>query len=97
MRYRLSQRASADLDAITHYGLETFGEQTVVSYGSGLDYLFELLADNHLMGHAWNDEHEIRRHRYQSHWVYYKIRDNQPLILRVLHTSRLAPSILDLE
>lgn len=97
MRFLLSQRANADLDDLTNYGLDAFGERTVLWYGTGLEYLFELLADNPRLGHSWNDDHGIRRHRYRSHWVYYTIQEGDlPLILSIVHTKRSAPSIDEL-
>ena len=47
----------------------------------GLEYSFDLLTDNPKMGRLFDKE--IRRYVYKSHLVYYEVKKNQLLIIRV--------------
>lgn len=56
---------------------------------SGLDYLFELLAEYPEMGGLWSNK--VRRHPYRSHVVYYRIRKKDILILRIRSAKQKTP------
>ena len=81
MKYQLSKWADRDLDKLTESSIREFGlGQTQIHLG-GLDYLFELLAENPKMGTRWRGD--TRRHPYKRHIVYYRVRKNDILILRI--------------
>lgn len=91
MTYQLSKRADKDLDELTKNSLQNFGlAQTQIHMG-GLDYLFELLADNPEMGTRWKGN--IRRHPYRSHIIYYRVRKNSIFILQIRSAKMTPPKV----
>ncbi|MEO1476762.1 MAG: type II toxin-antitoxin system RelE/ParE family toxin [Pseudomonadota bacterium] len=83
MRYKLTPQAQADLDDLTAYGIEQFGEGQAIKYLEGLEYSFELLCENPYMGTRFDEK--------RQHVVYYTPTLNYILIVEVRHGSRLAP------
>ena len=88
MTLRLTRQAKSDLKAIYHYTVENFGEGQAREYLDGLDYSFDLLTDNPKMGRLFDES--IRRYIYKSHLVYYEIRDNQLIIIRIRNARQKA-------
>ena len=70
--YKLSGKASADIDGIYEYTIVNFGIEQARTYLHGLGDCFKTLAENPLRGRA-ADEHapELRRYEYQSHVVFF--------------------------
>lgn len=89
MKYQLSKRADKDLDQITIRSITDFGLAQTQIYMGGLDYLFELLAEHPEMGGLWSGK--VRRHPYRSHVVYYRVRKNDILILRIRSAKQKTP------
>ena len=81
MNYQLSKRADKDLDTLTAHSIQEFGLAQTQVYLGGLDYLFELSCDTPMMWTVWKGD--IRRHPYRTHMVYYRVRKNDVLILRI--------------
>ena len=67
MTYRLTRQAKSDIKAIYRYTVEYFGEGQAQEYLDGLEYSFDLLADNPNMGRLFDEK--IRRYIYKSHLV----------------------------
>ena len=61
--------------------MKYFGEGQAEEYLGGLDYSFDLLTDNPKMGRVY--EEHIRRYVDKSHLVYYEIKKDQLVILRI--------------
>jgi len=67
-RYRLSGVADRKIEAIYEYSTRHFGEAQADSYFLGLHDLFELLANNPLMGQEEPELGDgIRRFLYEAH------------------------------
>ena len=82
MTYRLTRQAKSDIKAIYRYTVEYFGEGQAQEYLDGLEYSFDLLADNPNMGRLFDEK--IRRYIYKSHLVYLE-ETPPPKILKGIH------------
>ena len=72
--YRLSRRASADLNAIADYTIDTFGIMQARRYRDGLEACFHTRADTPNLGRkATQLAPRLRRYTYQSHMVFYRV------------------------
>lgn len=86
-RYRLTNKAEADIDDIYVYSVMTFGFRTARAYLEGLHSRFDLLADNH----SWGNDYGfiapgLLRYEHRSHSIYYIADDTGRgiVIVRVL-------------
>ena len=86
--YSLSSKAAADLDGIYEYTILNFGLSQARTYLFGLHEGFEALAQHPMQGRK-SDELApgLRRFEYQSHIVFYVLKDKGIRIVRVLHQS----------
>lgn len=86
MRYLISAEAAADIQHITQEGLQRFGAGKAAVYIDGLNRAFKLIAAFPLSS---RDRSELsppqRVCRYGAHLVFYTIREDAVLILRVRH------------
>lgn len=86
MRYRTTFEADQDIIDIYIRGAEQFGVSQSERYVDDLFNTFERLADN---PHMARERHELnpamRLHPYQAHVIAYTIREDDILIVRVLH------------
>ena len=86
--YKLSGKASADIDDIYEYTIVNFGIEQARTYLHGLGDCFKTLAENPLRGRAADElAPELRRYEYQSHVVFFREVEQYTLIVRVLHKS----------
>jgi len=86
--YKLSEKASADVDDIYEYTIVNFDIGQARAYLRGLDNCFKALAENPLRGRTADElASELRRYEYQSHVVFYRGMEPYTLIVRVLHKS----------
>lgn len=84
--YKLSNLAADDFAAIFEYTLLNFGEHQADAYTTGLDNALRLLARSPLMGHECPEVAAgIRRHDYQRHAIFYRQREWDILVIRILH------------
>jgi len=84
--YKISGKASADVDDIYEYTIVNFGIEQARTYLHGLSDCFKTLAENPLRGRAADElAPELRRYEYQSHVVFYREMEQYTLIVRVLH------------
>jgi len=89
VRYELSRRASADIDAIILYTDQNFGSDQTEEYLSGLYYSFDLLCDNPKLGRVWSPGK--RCYVYRSHYVFYRIMKDHLLITMIRNTRQELP------
>ena len=92
MRIELSIAADRDIDDILDYTHTTFGTVQAEAYYHSLRGCFTLIAENPEIGRARPElAPDLRSYRHRSHVVYYEVRDNDILIVRVLH-QRMDPA-----
>jgi toxin ParE1/3/4 len=85
-KYRLSDAAEADIEAIYLHTDVTFGAGQAQIYVSGLEQTFEKISDLPRMGRSADDLRPgLFRFRYQSHVIFYTIEFDHIVIRRVLH------------
>ena len=83
--YRLTEAALADLDRVYEYGILNFGLNQANKYYDGLVLHFQKIADSTLSNTSVNEIRiGYRRAMYFSNSVYYRIENNDVLIIRVL-------------
>lgn len=86
--HSLSSKAATDLAGIYEYTIVTFRLAQARNYLTGLHDCFRMLADNPLYGRSATDLTTLlRRLEYQSHVVFYILKEQEVLIVRVLHQS----------
>jgi len=84
-KYRLSQAAKKDLIRIAKYGDEQFGIRQSDNYRDLLDQRFSMLVDNPDLYPLVEHIHPgYRRSVHQSHSIYYRIENQDIIIMRVL-------------
>lgn len=86
--YKLSGKASLDIDGIYEYTIVNFGVEQARVYVFGLNDCFTTLAENPLRGRSADEfASDIRRYEHKSHVIFYREMEEYSLIVRVLHKS----------
>ena len=86
--FSVSRAARDDLKSIAVYTEKLWGTQQRKAYLKGLDLAFHFLAENPLAGIACDYiVAGLRKHRYESHTIFYDRNENQVMIVRVLHKN----------
>ena len=84
--YKLSNLDVEDFTAIYEYTLLNFGVMQADKYTDHLESVFNLLASSPLMGYECLEiGHKKRRHDHQRHAIFYRQRENDIFIIRILH------------
>lgn len=84
--YRLSNLAADDFAAIYEYTLLNFGARQADAYTDDLENALRILADAPLMGHECPEiADEVRRHDHQRHVIFYRPREHDIFVIRILH------------
>ena len=88
-RYRLTERAAADLTQIARFTQRRWGRKTRVEYLDRIELAFQRLAANPSMGRARDELAEcVSTFPVARHLIVYRVEtENQILIIRVLHQS----------
>lgn len=83
--YKLSRDAVSNIEALTGYSLEIFGEARTTRYVDAIKACLNLLAENPKMGRDLSAIRAgLRRHEHQSLVTYYRPDGEDILILRLL-------------
>ncbi|MBA5801365.1 MULTISPECIES: type II toxin-antitoxin system RelE/ParE family toxin [Rhizobium] len=86
MKYRTTVEADRDIAEIYVLGADQFGVPQSERYIDDLFSTFELLDDNPRMARERRELNPpMRLHPYHAHMIAYMIRDENILIVRVLH------------
>ena len=81
--YKLSKLAATDFASIYEYTLLNFG---VRQDTKELEYVLGLLSESPLMGQEQTDIGAgVRRHDHQRHAIFYRNRQQDIFVLRILH------------
>lgn len=84
-RYRLSEAADEDLDRLYDYGILKYGLERAESYIAGMISRFDEIALHPNLYPAVDSIRKgYRRCVYGAHSIYYRILDNEILIVRIL-------------
>jgi len=84
--YKLSNLAAEDFAAIYEYTLLNFGALQADIYTDDLDRTFQLLSGSPLMGCECPEiAVGVRRHDHQKHAIFYRQREHDILVIRILH------------
>lgn len=84
--YKLSHLAAIDFASIYEYTLTEFGAIQADNYTEALENTLTSIAQSPFIGRTYPDINEyIRRLDYRQHAVFYRIRENDVFILRILH------------
>jgi toxin ParE1/3/4 len=90
MGYRVSKKASAELDAIVIYTAERWGVRQAGKYLGEMESMFELLAGNPGMGRAAQSMGKTTRRIEQgSHVIFYRPTGQGIFVQRILHKTML--------
>lgn len=93
--YKLSQLAATDFASIYEYTLLNFGVRQADTYTKELEYVFGLLSESPLMGQEHTDIGAgVRRHDHQRYAIFYRSRQNDIFVLRILHQQMQATRLL---
>ncbi|MEO1322833.1 MAG: type II toxin-antitoxin system RelE/ParE family toxin [Pseudomonadota bacterium] len=98
MQVKISVQAAEDIVSIAQYTLLNFGPDQARKYHAGLEYSFELLADNPRLGQEVRRSDragEFRRYIYKSHYVFYEIQPNAIIIGTIRNTRQAMPEEWD--
>jgi len=94
--YRLSKRADEDFESIYIYGVLTFGLEQAEAYTAGMEIRFEQLANQPRLYPAIDHVRPgYRLSVYGSHAIYYRIADNEVLIVRILRNQDVSAALLE--
>lgn len=95
-KFILSKAADADLEDIFDYTLKEFGLDQAVSYVSGFDDTFNMIAENLEIGRERKEiRGDLRSFSKDKHVIFYRILSDHIRIVRILHGSRDLPKFLD--
>lgn len=84
--YKLSNLAVEDFTAIYEYTLLNFGAIQADAYTDNLESTLQLLSSSPLMGYACPEiAAGVRRHDHHRHAVFYRQRELDIFIIRILH------------
>jgi len=91
--YKLSKRAVQDFQNLFLYTLRNFGLNQADLYTEKMDRLLDLISDNPGMGiDCAHISLGIRRYSHEKHSIYYRQRESDILVVRILH-QRMNPLI----
>jgi len=84
--YKLSSLAAEDFATIYEYTLLNFGARQADAYTDDLEATLRLLSSSPLMGHECAEIAEgVRRHDHQRHAIFYRWREQDIFVIRLLH------------
>ena len=84
-----SRRAASDIDRIAAFSVARFGVEVAGDYLTGLELACELLREFPEMAAIYpRVRPEIRCLIYRSHRIFYRVDEEQVLVVRVLHHTR---------
>ncbi|MGL4859899.1 MAG: type II toxin-antitoxin system RelE/ParE family toxin [Enterobacteriaceae bacterium] len=83
--YKLTELAVVDLSGIYDYTFMTFGEAQADRYTEAFDEFFATLAEMPEIGRDYLAVPGVMRIEFQSHTIFYTVRDTDILIARILH------------
>ena len=93
---RFTNAAEADLVDIDEFSAARFGEKAGEAYMKGFERAFGKLSDFPLIGHTLPEVGaDIGAMTHKSHRIFYRVRDDAVMVLRILHHARDVPSVFE--
>ncbi len=84
-----SRKAASDIEEITAFSVAQFGVEVAGDYLTGLELACELLREFPEMAAIYpRIRPEMRCLIYRSHRIFYRVDEEQVLVVRVLHHAR---------
>ncbi|MGF1708882.1 type II toxin-antitoxin system RelE/ParE family toxin [Enterovibrio baiacu] len=84
--YKLSNKAADDFGGIYEYTYLNFGEEQADIYVEEMEACLLTLSGEPLMGRDCGEIGPgIRRHDFQKHALFYRVRESDIFVLRILH------------
>lgn len=84
--YKLSNLAAEDFASIYEYTLLNFGVFQADAYTDNLENTFYLLSGSPLIGYECPEVGDgVRRYNHQRHAIFYRQREQDIFIIRILH------------
>jgi len=84
--YKLSNLAAEDFAGIYEYTLFNFGDVQADIYTRGLDRVLNLLSESPSMSYECSEiANHLRRHDHQKHVIFYRQRERDIFVIRILH------------
>lgn len=84
--YRLSRLAAEDFAAIYEYTLVNFGTAQADAYTEEMEGVLRLLSGSPALGRECAEIAQgIRRHNHQRHAIFYRPREQDIFVIRILH------------
>lgn len=89
--YCLTESAKNQLFEILEYSVIKFGNIVAEKYLEGIENCFAIITANPKIGRFHNSpSSQIRRHEHKSHVIFYKIIENDSILIgAILHKSKL--------
>ena len=92
--YRLSEYASKDYESIYVYGVLNFGMQHTDEYAEGMEARFEQIANQPTLYPAIDHVRVgYRLSVYKSHSIYYRLDNDQVLIVRIIRSQDVSAAL----
>lgn len=87
--YKLSAAARDDLEGITNYTIDAFGEGQAVSYNAHMHRAAQLVADFPALGmpYVTKSGNAFQKFTSGSHTLFYQPSEQGVLIVRILHSQ----------
>lgn len=84
--YKLSQKAADDFGDIYEYTFLNFGEEQADNYTEEMELCLQTVSEAPFIGRDCSDLRlGIRRHDHQKHAIFYRVRDFDIFVIRILH------------
>jgi len=87
-KYVLSNKAVSDIEAIVIYTIHNWGLNQAKKYKQGLENILTTLANNPNIGKNYNNQKlNIKQFPFKSHTIFYRLREKDIFIVRILNQS----------
>jgi len=85
----LKPKAYEDLESIYNYSLSKFGKAKAIEYIGDINSVFTKLCKNELIGSDCDYiKHNLLKNNVNSHVIFYKIKQNEIEVFRILHQKQ---------
>lgn len=84
--YKLSQKAADDFGDIYEYTFLNFGEDKADGYTEEMEQFLTVLSEAPFIGRDCSELRSgVRRHDHQKHVIFYRVREFDVFVIRILH------------